>query len=302
MRKERISKMKKVSFPWRKVLGQAYIWFILLLMYLPVLLLVVYSFSDTEYTFVKMVPSFQLYINLFKNAFVANTTANKIMIALGNTVLLALISASVSTLLGTLGAIGVFYAKSKTKKVINFVTQIPIVNAEIVIAFSLTVLFVFLGTYVFKSDIFSFWTLLIGHVSLSIPFVYISVRPKLQQMDPSMYEAAIDLGATPRQALTKVTLPEIAPGIFSGFLLAITLSLDDFIITSFTRGTGLLSGEKEIETLSTFIQAAIKKKSVPPEMRALTAIIFMLVVIVVIVVSIYKMKQIKQKKIRRRDA
>lgn len=283
--------MKK-RFPWRTIIGQSYIWVILLFMYLPILFLVIYSFSDTVLAGGKFVFSFQLYVDLFQN--------KKIMVALGNTLLLALISSIVATVLGTLGAIGTFYSKSKIKKVINFVTQIPIVNAEIVIAFSLTVLFVFLGTYVFKTNLFSFWTLLIGHVSLSVPFVFISVRPKLQQMDPSLYEAAIDLGATPRQALTKIIIPEIFPGISSGFLLSLTLSLDDFIITSFTRGTGLLNGNSEIETLSTLIQAAIKKKSVPPEMRALTTLIFLLVVGFVIYMSIRKYRAYKKNSVRRR--
>ena len=186
------------------------------------------------------------------------------------------------------------------RKTIDSLTQIPVVNAEIVVAFSLTVMFVFLGQYVFRSDLFGFWTLLIGHVSLSLPFVYISVKPKLEQMDPSLYEAAIDLGASPRQALTKVIIPEIIPGILSGFLLAITLSLDDFIITSFTRGPGLLSGNNKIETLSTFIQGAIKKKNVPPEMRALTTLIFLAVVVAVILVSIYRANEAKIAKRRRR--
>ena len=282
--------MKK-SFPLRKIIGQSYIWIVLLLMYLPILLLVFYSFSNTTLIGGHYVFSFNLYADLFQN--------KAIMIAIGNTLLIAIISAAVATLLGTLGAIGVFYSKNKFKKVINFATQIPIVNAEIVIAFSLTVMFVFLGTYIFKDDIFGFWTLLIGHVSLSLPFVYISVRPKLQQMDPSLYEAAIDLGATPRQALTKITVPEIAPGVFSGFLLSITLSLDDFIITSFTRGAGLLNGDSEIETLSTFIQAAIKKKNIPPEMRALTTFIFIAVIIAVIAVTIYRSRHSNIKKIRK---
>ena len=282
--------MKK-SFPLRKVIGQSYIWIVLLMMYLPILLLVFYSFSDTTLIGGHYVFSFNLYVDLFQN--------KAIMVAIGNTLLIAIISAAVATLLGTLGAIGVFYSKSKFKKAINFATQIPIVNAEIVIAFSLTVMFVFLGTYIFKDDVFGFWTLLIGHVSLSLPFVYISVRPKLQQMDPSLYEAAIDLGATPRQALTKITVPEIAPGIFSGFLLAITLSLDDFIITSFTRGAGLLNGDSEIETLSTFIQAAIKKKNIPPEMRALTTFIFIAVIVAVIAVTIYRSRHLNIKKIRK---
>lgn len=282
--------MKK-SFPLRKVIGQSYIWIVLLLMYLPILLLVFFSFSNTTLIGGHYVFSFSLYADLFQN--------KAIMVAVGNTLLIAIISAAVATLLGTLGAIGVFYSRSKFKKVINFATQIPIVNAEIVIAFSLTVMFVFLGTYIFKDDIFGFWTLLIGHVSLSLPFVYISVRPKLQQMDPSLYEAAIDLGATPRQALIKITIPEIAPGVFSGFLLSITLSLDDFIITSFTRGAGLLNGNSEIETLSTFIQAAIKKKNIPPEMRALTTFIFVGVIIAVIAVTIYRSRHSNVKKVRK---
>ncbi|MFA6660701.1 MAG: ABC transporter permease [Bacilli bacterium] len=282
--------MKK-RFSLRKIIGQSYIWLILLLMYLPILFLVVYSFSDSELIGGRYNFSFELYVDLFKN--------KAIMVALGNTILIAIISAAVATFLGTLGAIGVFYSKPKFKRAINFATQIPIVNAEIVIAFSLTVMFVFLGTYVFRDDIFGFWTLLIGHVSLSLPFVYISVRPKLQQMDPSLYEAAIDLGATPRQALMKVTIPEIAPGVFSGFLLAVTLSLDDFIITSFTRGAGLLNGESEIETLSTFIQAAIKKKSIPEEMRALTTLIFIGVIIAVVAVTFYNARHANVKKIRK---
>ena len=203
------------------------------------------------------------------------------------------------TLLGTLGAIGAFYSKKKMRKIIDLGTQIPLVNAEIVIAFSLTVMFVFLGNFVFKSYLFSFWTLLIGHVVLSVPFVYTSVKPKLEQMDPSLYEAAIDLGASPRQALNKIIVPEILPGVLSGFLLSITLSLDDFIITAFTRGSGLLSGAKKIETLSTLVQAKIKKGPIPVEMRALTTIIFIVVVIAVILVNLYKTKMASRKKVRK---
>jgi spermidine/putrescine transport system permease protein len=118
-------------------------------------------------------------------------------------------------------------------------------------------------------------------------------------MDPHLYEAALDLGATPNQALWKVIFPECIPGILSGFLLAVTLSLDDFIITAFTRGTGLLSGDKQIETLSTYVQAIIKKDAVPPELRSLTTLIFIGVVIAVILVSIYKNKTASKVKIRK---
>ena len=149
-------------------------------------------------------------------------------------------------------------------------------------------------------NLFSFWTLLVGHIVLSAPFVYLNVKPKLQQMDPSLYEAALDLGCGPRQALYRVVLPEIIPGIFSGFMLAITLSLDDFIITAFTRGSGLLSGANNIETISTLVQAKIKKGPIPPEMRPLTTIIFLIVLLVVIGISIYRNKGTSYKNVMRK--
>ena len=262
----------------RKIFGQIYIWLILILMYLPVLVLIVFSFTEATNVGTWTGFSWNLYPRLFQD--------EQIMTALGNTLILAFTSALVSVFLGTLGAIGAFYSKKRMRKTIDLVTQIPIVNAEIVMALSLTVMFVFLSTYVFKTQLMSFWTLLIGHVVLSLPFVYISVKPKLEQMDPSLYEAAIDLGATPRQALTKVIIPEVLPGILSGFLLSITLSLDDFIVTRFTRGAGLLSGDSQIETLSTLVQAKIKKGPIPVEMRALTTIIFLLVILGVVLVSV----------------
>ncbi len=276
----------------KKIFGQIYIWIILLLMYLPVLVLIAFSFTEATNVGEWSGFSFNLYPRLFQDS--------QIMAALGNTILIALISAAVSTLLGSLGAIGAFYSRKKVRKAIDTATQIPIVNAEIVIAFSLTVMFVFLGNYIFHDYLFSFWTLLIGHVVLSIPFVYTSVKPKLQQMDPSLYEAAIDLGASPALALRKVIIPEILPGVLSGFLLSVTLSLDDFIITAFTRGSGLLSGAGKIETLSTLVQAKIKKGPIPVEMRSLTTIIFLLVVVGVILFSIYQNKMAKKVKARRR--
>ena len=274
----------------KKVFGQIYIWFILILMYLPVLVLIAFSFTEAVNVGEWTGFTFNLYPRLFES--------EEIMIALGNTVLIAVISALGSTIIGTLGAIGAYYSRRRWKNAIDLATQIPVVNAEIVVAFSLTVMFVFLGNLV-NAYMFSFWTLLIGHMCLSIPFVYISVKPKLQQMDPSLYEAALDLGASPTQALGKVIVPEIHPGVLSGFMLSITLSLDDFIVTAFTRGNGLLSGDKKIETLSTLVQAKIKKGPIPTEMRALTTVLFILVVIAVIGVSLYRSHQAKKVKVRR---
>ena len=160
-------------------------------------------------------------------------------------------------------------------------------------ALSLVVMFVFIGIK------FNFWTLLIGHVVLGLPFVYLSVKPKLIQMDPNLYEAALDLGCSPRRALTKVVVPQIMPGVLSGFLLSVTLSLDDFIVTAFTRGPGLLSGNKTIETLSTLIQAKLKKGAIPPEMRPLTLIIFLVVLAIAITLTIVRNKDANKVKERK---
>ena len=271
----------------KKILAYSYIYLILLIMYVPILVLIVFSFTNSTYIGEWSGFSFTLYKNLFQD--------EEILIALGNTLIIAVISSAVSTILGTLGAIGAFYSKKRSRALIENLNQIPVVNAEIVIALSLTIMFVFLGNFLFKENIFSFWTLLAGHVVISVPFVYLNVKPKLVQMDPSLYEAALDLGCSPRKALRKVLVPQILPGIVSGFLLSFTLSLDDFIVTAFTRGPGLLSGEGNIETLSTLVQAKIKKGPIPPNMRPLTTIIFLVVLVVAIVISVLRNKKIKHK-------
>lgn len=271
----------------KKILAYSYIYLILLIMYVPILVLIVFSFTNSTYIGEWSGFSFTLYKNLFQD--------EEILIALGNTLIIAVISSAVSTILGTLGAIGAFYSKKRIRALIENLNQIPVVNAEIVIALSLTIMFVFLGNFLFKENIFSFWTLLAGHVVISVPFVYLNVKPKLVQMDPSLYEAALDLGCSPRKALRKVLVPQILPGIVSGFLLSFTLSLDDFIVTAFTRGPGLLSGEANIETLSTLVQAKIKKGPIPPNMRPLTTIIFLVVLVVAIVISVLRNKKIKHK-------
>lgn len=278
----------------KKIFANIYVYLILLLMYLPILVIIAYSFTTAVNIGTWKGFSFDLYAQLFSEE------SKDIWIAVGNTVIIAVTSSVASVVLGTLGAIGTFYMGKKSKKFVEISTQIPIANAEIVIALSLTVMFVFLQQFIFGGqNLFSYWTLLIGHVVLSLPFVYLSVKPKLQQMDPHLYEAALDLGATPNQGLWKVIFPQILPGILSGFLLSITLSLDDFIVTAFTRGSGLLSGSSKIETLSTLIQAKIKKGPIPPAMRALTTIIVVVVILAVVGITIYR--NIKAKKVDERS-
>lgn len=258
---------------FKKFVAKFYLFFILFLMYLPILVLVVYSFTDTDQLGTWNGFSFKLYRALFKNA--------PLMAATRNTIIIALVSAGVSTIIGTMGAIGVFYSRKKYKKSVETMTQLPVVNAEIVMALSLALLFKGINTS------YSFATLLIGHVVLTVAFVYLNVKPKLVQMDPNIYEAALDLGATPWYALFKVVLPEIFPGIFSGFLISITLSLDDFVITQYLK-------EPSFETISTYIQKIVAKHPIPPEVRALSTILFVIVLAVVISITIYNNKKANQ--------
>jgi len=255
----------------KKVFGNIYIYLMLFLMYLPILFLMVFSFTDAPITGMWNGFTLRLYIDVF--------THSKIMPALLNTLLIASVSALVATLFGTLGAIGVFYMKKKPRQMMETVNEIPVVNADVVIAISLALLFKITVDMMARAGIIissnNFFTLLIGHIVLTISFVYLNVKPKLQQMDPNDYEAALDLGAKPMLALWKVIIPSILPGIISGFLLAFTLSLDDFIITSFLR-------DKSFDTLSTYVQSVIVKSTIPAELRALTTYIFLITSAIVV--------------------
>jgi len=262
----------------KKIIAKSYLYFILLLMYLPIFLLIVFSFLSSQTVgFIAEGDhfTFELYVKLFQNAAAMN--------ALLNTMLLAISAAIVSTVIGSLGAIGVFYMRPKAKQVAELATQLPVINAEIVMALSLGILF-----YVVLQGQPNFVTLMIGHVVLTVAFVYLSVKPKLQQMDPSIYEAALDLGAKPGYALWKVVFPEIVPGIVSGFLLAFTLSLDDFIITLFLKRPGF-------DTLSTYVENRLRV-GLPPEIRSLTTLIF-LTAVLVLVFNGFKTKTADKKKL-----
>ena len=244
----------------------AFIGLVLLLLYAPILLLAVYSFIDTDVIGTGGGFTFDHYKDLFGD--------EQVMTMIGNTVGLAFASAALSTVLGTLGAIGMYYSKKRVKTAMGAVSRIPIINAEIVTALSLAILFVTFGMPK------SYFTLLMGHMVICTPFVILSVMPKLKQMDNSLYEAALDLGASPAQALFKVILPQIVPGIISGFMLAITLSLDDYIVTVYTRPTGF-------DTISTYVfNATIRGNAHTAETLssfwALTTIIFLIILIVAV--------------------
>ena len=258
-----------------KILANVFIYFVLMLMYAPLVYIAVYSFTPSTTTGVWTTFGMDNYIGLFDSM---NKDGVAIWNAAKNTALVALTAASVATVLGTLGAIGIYYLRKKwMKNTLEFVNQIPIVNAEIVTAVSLCILFVICSSFLPRS----FLTLVIGHVVLAIPYVVLSVKPKLEQMDPSLYEAAMDLGATQTQALWKVVIPDIVPGVLSGFMLSITLSLDDYVITAFTKPT--VGG---FETISTYVDAATKKGGLPTPLRAFATILFGVILIVMVVMNI----------------
>ncbi len=260
--------MKKTG----RMLSAVYVGLILLFVYAPIILLFIYSFSTNKTIGVWTGFSFDNYVNLF-----SIEKLRKIFI---DTFVLAILAAAISTVLGTVGAIGIFYNKKWLGKFVKTSSQIPVINAEIVTAISLALVFALfsIGN--------SYAAMLIGHIVLCAPFVVLSVLPKLKQMDGSLYEAALDLGATPAQALLKVVLPEILPGVLSGFMLAITLSLDDYMITAYTKPSGF-------ESISTYVFGAMKKpkNAYIAELRALSSVLFIIMVAVVLVINLRKKKE-----------
>jgi spermidine/putrescine transport system permease protein len=206
------------------------------MLYAPLIIIVLFSFTESKVIGNWTGFSVQLYGNLFSGA-----TSVKLIRALVNTLLIALISGMLSTLLGSVAAVGIFNLRNRTRKIIQSVSRIPILNADIITGVSLLLRFVSLGISR------GFVTVVLAHVTFCTPYVVLSVMPRLHRMDPNLYEAALDLGATPSMALRKVILPEILPGIISGFILSVTLSIDDFVVTIFNIGN------EGLETLSTFI-------------------------------------------------
>ena len=204
------------------------------------------------------------------------------MEALKNTLLIALIASFVSTLLGTLAAIGIYNMRGRKKKAMEFLNDIPMLNPDIITGVSLFLLFVFLH---FSKGYLS---VILAHITFCTPYVVLNVMPKLSQMNPNIYEAALDLGATPHQALWKVLIPQLRPGMITGFILAFTMSLDDFAVTYFT------SGSSGLETLSTYIYADVRKGGLTPELKPMMTIIFLVILVVLLAVNIRASKKAKQ--------
>lgn len=254
----------------KKVLRIGWLALVLAFIYIPILVLAVYSFTDAS-----MVGggasgfSFENYLNLFRNEELRNM--------IFGTVALALVCAVISTVLATFGAIGSFYSKKLPKALINTANQVPVVNADIVTGFSVCILLI----VILRISKDTFIPLGVGHVVLTAPFVYLSILPKLKQLDNSLYEAALDLGATPAQALFMVVIPQLIPGILSGFMLAVTLSLDDYFITTYTKPS-------TFDTISTYVVNATKgsQTEVKTALWALSTLIFVIVIVAVVLMNV----------------
>lgn len=259
----------------KKILAKAYLWFVLVILYAPIVFIAVFSFTEAK----SMGNWTGFSLNLYKNLFTGSMQNSAgLLSAVENTLLIALIASLVATLLGTVAAIGIFNMKGRKKQTMQFLNNIPMINPDIITGVSLFLLFVFLHISQ------GYLTVILAHITFCTPYVVLNVLPKLSQMNPNIYEAALDLGATPMQALRKVMVPALRPGMISGFILSFTMSLDDFAVTFFTRGTiGL-------DTLSTYIYADARKGGLTPELKPLMTILFLVILVVLLVINIRQSK------------
>lgn len=258
-----------------KKLSKVYMALVLLFLYVPIFVLIVFSFNSTKSRSVFSEFTFDWYIKLFHNEL--------IMRSLLNTVIVAIIASVSATVLGTAAAIGINAMKKTPKAIVMNVTNLPVINPDIITGVSLMLLFVMFTARMNLE--FGFVTLIIAHITFDVPYVILNIMPKFRQMNPHLYEAAQDLGCGPVSAFFKVVLPEIMPGVVSGFLMSVTFSLDDFIVSYFTNGL--------TQTLPITIYSMTRRK-VSPEINALSTIIFVVVVIVLVVKNIIERQGIKK--------
>lgn len=255
----------------RKFIAKAYIWLLLVILYAPIALISIFSFTESKVLGNWTGFSTGLYRNLANSGMDGGSS---LLSAVENTLIIALAAAVFSTILGTVAAIGMFYLRGGKRKALNFMNNIPMLNPDVITGVSLFLLFVFIHLTQ------GYVSVILAHITFCTPYVVLSVLPKMGQMNPNIYEAARDLGATQMQAIRKVVIPQLVPGMVSGFILAFTMSLDDFAVTFFTRGTiGL-------DTLSTYIYTDARKGGLTPELRPLMTIIFLTILILLIIINV----------------
>jgi len=262
---------------------------IFIFLYAPIAVMLFFSFNSGSSTAVFEGFSLKWYAELFSDAQTLN--------AVKNTLILAVSSSAIATVVGTAAAFGIHHMKSRYLRQLTMsVTNVPMMNPDIITGISLMLLFVFVGGMMGLATKLNFFTMLIAHITFSVPYVILSVLPKLRQMDVSLPEAALDLGCTPMQSFFKVQLPAILPGVFSGMIMAFTLSLDDFVISYFTMGVDFMTLPVHIYDMT--------KKNVKPDMYALATLIFVVVLILLLLSNRESSKdermQIKRLKAERR--
>jgi len=262
--------------------SKTYIGVFLAFLYLPIMILIIFSFNDSKgRTFTGFTTKW--FIQLFNDRAVLD--------ALWTTVIVALVSATIATIMGTAAAIGLEKMDAKIKSVFMNLTYVPIINPEIITGVSFMLLFVTAKKWLAAVGIdfeFGWTTLILAHITFNVPYVILNVLPKLRQLDNSLVEAAMDLGCNPLQAFLKVAIHEIKPGIIAGFLMALTFSMDDFVVSYFTTGA-------KHQTLSVMIYAMTKKR-VSPEINALSTIIFIAVLAILVIINLAERKAEKKLK------
>ena len=246
-----------------KILGKTYIGLVMLFLYAPILVLIALSFNSSRSRVVWDGFTLRWYRTLFESS--------AIMKAFGTTMALAFLSALIATVIGLFAALGIYSMKKRDYRIMLFFTNIPLLNADIVTGIALMLWFVRFLPLGFSS-------VLLSHITFNIPYVILCILPKLETMDIRQFEAARDLGATSAHAFTKIMIPDLAPGILAGFFMAVTMSMDDFVITYFTKGPG-------VNTLSTLIYGEIRK-GIKPEMYALSSVLFVLVLVILVIVNL----------------
>jgi len=278
-------KMKRAS--------KIYTAIIMVFLFAPIAILLVFSFNEAKSLSVFSGFSLKWYRELFRDS--------ETLKAVGNTLILAVSASLISTVMGTAAAVGINKLRSKVMRTaLDSVTNIPMINPDIITGISLMLMFVFVGRLFGAATSLSFWTMLISHITFCLPYVILQVLPKLQQMDKALPEAAMDLGCTPLKAFFKAELPEIMPGVITGLIMAFTMSLDDFVISYFTSGNGFQTLPIRIYNMT--------KKTVTPKMYALATIIFFVILTLLMISNLYddetlqKRREAKDRKKQAKEA
>ena len=259
-----------------RFLKRAYVFLIFAFLYAPILVLIVFSFNESKSRAKWEGFTLKWYYELFQD--------RHIMSALYYTLLIAVLSSIIATIIGIIASLGIYQMRKVPQGLVLNLNYIPILNPDIVTGISLMVLFIFM-----KMNL-GFATMLLAHITFNIPYVILSILPKLKQMNKHLYEAALDLGATPAEAFWKVILPEIMPGVITGFLLAFTLSLDDFVISFFTTGSG-------VSNLSIVI-FGMARRGISPKINALSTLMFVSVLTLLIIVNIRMSKDNPERRVK----